>query len=546
MRLRPRTLATKFVLIVALGAVLPLVLIGLWLTRSAQRSGTELLRNQLEHAAQAIASQIDSRWSLRSGEVQLLADNSVAATVVAGTVVTAADSAYLLQLARSLVGGIPSFTYVDGTGAERWSFAVPFERGAAPRTFSVERLVSIDGRAAGTLRARVSLASLLAPELSQALVPGATLTVLDARGTPLTGTFDSLDLSSPESARRMGWEVASRSATAAPLRVIVAAPVSPYVTPFERAAKLGVGLLLVVALVALGLSVALSTRITRSLQRMADAASAVAAGDLQRTIDETADDEIGRVARAFNAMTDSLRRTLGELAGQRALAAVGEFAASLSHEVRNSLTAVRIDLQHARRHLPSDDPDARLVARALDSVRRLDATVSGALRVARSGHVTKARVDLHAILRRAMRSAEPSFVESGAILEPLNDPRSLDLEGDSAALEQLFLNLLINAAQASPRDGRTRVEIEIAESHVTARVVDAGEGIQASSLSELGIPFRTTKERGTGLGLPIARRIALAHGGELGFQSAEGVGTTVFVRLPITKASPVRRDGAIV
>ncbi len=532
MNLQPRTLAAKFVLIVALGAVLPLVLVGLWLTRSAERSGTQLLRGQLDHAVAAIAQEMNARWSLRSGELQLLASNSSAGKIASGAPITAQDSTYLLQLAQSLSNAIPSFSFVDSQGTERWSYGPTRDRGTSSRTFLVVLPMTADGRDAGTLKARVSLASILAPQVGQALVPGAKLVVLDARGEALVGTMDST-FASPESVQRAGWEVASTRATGAPLQVIVAAPVSPYVAPFEHAASIGVGVLLIVALLALSLGVALSVQITRSLERLADAASAVAQGDLHRTVDEPSNDEIGRLATAFNAMTNSLRHTVSELAGQRALAAVGEFAVSLSHEVRNSLTAVRIDLQHARRTLSPDEPETKLVVRALESVRRLDATVTGALRVARGGRVTKTRADLNGLLERAMRNAEPSFVERGAVLETMDDVPVVEVEGDVAALEQLFLNLFINAAQASRPDAHTRVEIQPTESHVIVRIIDAGEGISMSALPDLGTPFRTTKTHGTGLGLPIARQIALAHGGDLTFESVQGAGTTASVRLPI-------------
>jgi len=94
------------------------------------------------------------------------------------------------------------------------------------------------------------------------------------------------------------------------------------------------------------------------------------------------------------------------------------------------------------------------------------------------------------------------------------------------------LNLFINAPQASRPETHTRVEIEPAESHVTVRIIDTGEGIPMSALSGLATPFRTTKSYGTGLGLPIAKRIAVAHGGDLTFESVEGAGTTATVILP--------------
>jgi signal transduction histidine kinase len=554
MLLRPPKLATRFLLIVALGAVLPLALVGLWLTRAAERSGRALLRDQIEHASTVIAAEIDRRWALREGELRLLAGNSSAQAIVGDRVAVAADSAYLVQLARSLSVAIPSITYRDAAGRDRWSYVRASDEKAldgthlasAPegpsRTIDVELPIA-DGSKPGTLLARVSLSSIVPSGIGRALVPGATLTIADARGSSLWGGgVEATSGASADATGAGGLETVSRSASHAPLRVVVAAPSAAYVQPFERAARIGVGVLMLVALVALAMSVALTTRITRSLHRLVDAATAVAAGDLQRSVHESADDEIGRLARAFNAMTESLRRTLSELSGQRALAAVGEFATSLSHEVRNSLTAVRVDLQHARRHLPPDNPETALVARALDSVRRLDATVSGALRVARSGQVSKTRVDLDVVLERAIRSAAPSFTERGATLDPISGSPSPPLEGDAAALEQLFLNLLINAAQASPPGGRARVERESSGAHVTVRVVDVGAGIDETLAPALGRPFMSTKPFGTGLGLPIAQRIVAAHGGELSFESAPDVGTTAVVRLPVPASRTVRSN----
>ena len=543
MKTRRPSLATKFLLIVALGAVLPLALVGVWLTRAAQRAGVSLLRDQIERAAIVIATDVDRRWALRDGELQLLAGNSAAAAVVGGTTVSSTDSTYLLQLARSMSGSIPSVAYFDAGGRERWSFA----RASDDRDFESARLgfmlspttsvvaelpIGIAGTKVGKLVARVSLASIVPVDIGRTLVPGATLTIFDTRGAQLWGTGEAI-MSPTNPSKPRGTELVSRSALLAPLRVVVAAPSEPYVAPFERVARIGVGVLMLVALGALVMSLVLTTRVTQSLRRLVDASTAVAGGDLHRTVDEPADDEIGRLAGAFNAMTESLRRTLSELAGQRALAAVGEFAASLSHEVRNSLTAVRVDLQHARRHLSSDHPAMPLVSRTLDSVRQLDATVSGALRVARGGQAAKTSVDLDGVLRRAMHAAEPSFAERGATLDEISGSPSPRLEGDAAALEQLFLNLLINAAQASPPGGHARLERETDGAHVTVRVVDVGAGIDASVLPSIGTPFITTKAFGTGLGLPIARRIVAAHGGDLSFESRSESGTTAVVRLPL-------------
>ncbi|MGD0483126.1 MAG: ATP-binding protein [Gemmatimonadales bacterium] len=545
--MRAASLRAKFLLIVLLGAVLPLALVGWWLTGTAVRSGRALLRGQLEAAVGGIASDARDKWTLREGELQLLANNSVVRTALAGTPARLAtpDSEYLLQLFAAVHNAIPSVSYVDGTGRERWSSheaepAVSVDSAsreartpaARSRTFPVEIPVqSEDGRVLGTLHARVRLSGVLASDSGQHLVPGAVFAVLDARGALFSSAPDSLDLATP--AAHPGWEIVTRSLESPPLRLVLAAASAPFVRPFERAAGLGLGLLMVVALVALLVSAILTGRVTGSLERMAVAAEAVAAGDLKRRVEVSGRDEVGRLAEAFNAMTESLRRTLAELSQQRALAAVGEFAASLSHEVRNSLTAIRIDLQHAVRQLPEESATTPLVTRTLETVRRLDSTVTGALRVARSGQNPMVRLDLAPLLRRAMESAQPSFVASEATLEPLAlESEPVEVDGDAGALEQLFLNLLLNAAQALDAGGRARVEVRSADDRIVVRICDNGPGVESSALEEVGTVLRSTKPDGTGLGLPIAQRIAAAHGGELRIESVPGEGTTVIVTLP--------------
>jgi two-component system sensor histidine kinase AtoS len=557
--MKPASLRTKFLLIVLLGAVLPLAIVGWWLTGSAVRSGRALLRGQLETALGGIASDVQGRWSERDGDLQLLANNTVVRAALAGAPARLAmpDSEYLLQLFAAVRKAMPSVSYVDRSGRERWSFhedeaarMTDSVRGVVPgggrslppaaesRAFPAELPVrSEEGRVLGTLRARVRVSALFASDSGQHAVPGAVFAVRDARGELLSSTQGMLDFSNP--AAHPGWEIVSRSLDVPPLRLVLAAPAAPFVRPFERAARLGLGVLMVVAMIALLVSALLTGRVTRSLERMTVAAEAVAAGDLQRTVDVGGRDEVGRLAGAFNAMTDSLRQTLAELSQQRALAAVGEFAASLAHEVRNSLTAIRIDLQHATRHASDAGQAAPLVSRALDNVRRLDSTVTGALRVARSGQHPMTRIDLLPLLQRAMASAEPSFQERSASLKPLEGAgEPFEVDGDASALEQLFLNLLLNAAQAVEAGGRAQVTMDSADDRIVVGISDDGPGVGRAELAAFGTVLRSSKPGGTGLGLPIAQRIAAAHGGSLRIESAKGRGTTVFVTLPRLQASP--------
>ena len=256
-------------------------------------------------------------------------------------------------------------------------------------------------------------------------------------------------------------------------------------------------------------------------------------------MDETTTDEVGRVARAFNAMTESLSRTLRELSQRQALAAVGEFAASLAHEVRNPLTSIRLDLQRVEEKL-ADESEARvLLDRALGEIERVDRSVTGALRVARSGRIAQEPVDVRQPLEAALHSAEPEFKTRDARLaEARLGGEPIWVRGDAAALEQLFLNLLLNAGQALESGGRAGVEVKSDGGETLISIWDSGCGIALDELDKVFKPFYSTRAEGTGLGLAIAQRIAVAHGGDLSIESTPGMGTTARVRLPLGAPAP--------
>jgi len=263
----------------------------------------------------------------------------------------------------------------------------------------------------------------------------------------------------------------------------------------------------------------------------------VAGGDLDHRIDQRGTDEVSRVGGAFNSMVENLRRTLGELSKRQALAAVGEYAASLSHEVRNGLTAVRVDLQRAEEKITDDVAGRPLISRALENVKRLDRTVSASLQVARRISAPRRRVDLRLLLQSAARSADGAFTERGALIAPMTaDGEVAWVLGDAMALEQLFLNLLLNSAQALERGGQATIALNRDGFDLHVVVTDTGVGIIPEDLEHVLDPFFSTKTDGTGLGLSIARQIAASHGGSLLIESVPGKGTRVEVRLPLAAA----------
>ncbi|MEP6834166.1 MAG: HAMP domain-containing sensor histidine kinase, partial [Gemmatimonas sp.] len=444
---------------------------------------------------------------------------------------------------------IPTMRFSTTNGSVRWQFGAATESSADSAARGRMQSQMPDARVPiaipirtdkgvplGTMDAEVRLSALLPLDSIPILLNDAQLTVTDRRsGQALTlpGLGDAPNDVSNYAVNGQRWIAQHRITANALLMVTAAAPTRAYVAPFEQSARIGLLVLFGVTVMVLALTAFFTARITQSLERLAGAADAVAAGDLTRAVNATGDDEVGQLARSFNTMIESLRRTLQELSQREALAAVGEFATTLSHEVRNGLTAVRIDLERVEESGPAAPESPALVARTLRNVHRLNSTVTGALAVARSGRTELHAVNLRAVLSAAAAAAEGAFAGTGSSLATLlNGSAEYFVRGDSVALEQLFLNVLLNAGQAMTQGGSATLELTMAGNECIVSLCDSGPGLTADQLSRVGQAFQTSKRDGTGLGVSIARKIAEAHGGQLLIQNGPRGGLVVRVTLP--------------
>jgi signal transduction histidine kinase len=526
-RLPRRSLRTQLILVVLAAALVPLALLALWLARASGRAGEALLTARLEAAVLSAANEAGVRWVEQRSALLDLAETIEVRRALGDTVGAVYTSAGLPAAVRLAV-------VRDVAGAVRWTHAA--DTATSGGVFRpVLTLWSRDaGGTIGSLEAAVPGSAIIR---ATGATGGTTVAAFDRRtGVPLLATPFDPDLASKPTFNWNGerWLVARRTLDEPAIEIVAAAPVADYEAPFADAARRGLVALLAVAMLSTLAAVVLTRRLTRALGALALAADGVARGEMGRTVPVQGSEELGRLAEAFNTMSESLRRTLDSLARRESLAAVGEFAASLSHEVRNPLTAMRIDLQRVEEKLDVESPLRAPLRRALRAVDRMQHTVSGALRVARSGRVARTPVDLLVPLDAALHASEPELQSAGARVEVDTGDEPLVVSGDAAALEQLFLNLLLNAAQAFDAPGGVvRVRASANANHARIEVQDTGRGMSPETLAAAFEPFVTTRAEGTGLGLAIARRIAAGHGGELSLESAPGVGTTASVTIPL-------------
>jgi signal transduction histidine kinase len=366
-------------------------------------------------------------------------------------------------------------------------------------------------------------------------VGGSILAALNGEGVPVIPQPIEIELLTLPRFTWRGeeWVAVSQTLQEPPLHLVLAGPSGAFTEPFRRAARNGILALAVGSLIAAVLVWIGTGRVTGWLRSLTKASRAVAAGNLDVVVAEGGPSEIRNVARAFNTMSASLRQTLERETQRETLAALGEYAASLAHEVRNPLTAMRLDLERAADRLGEDEPSSALVERAIAELDRLDASLSGALKLARTGSLELAPVDVRKPVEAAIRAAQPRFTERGASVHAAPWPdRPVELHADAAAVEQLVLNLLLNAADALDEGGAAYVSIEEKSDAIHIGVRDEGEGIAADVLARVFQPLYSTRPEGTGLGLPIARRIVRAHGGDLMLESEPGRGTSATAVLP--------------
>ena len=219
---------------------------------------------------------------------------------------------------------------------------------------------------------------------------------------------------------------------------------------------------------------------------------------------------------------------------QAALARLGEMAAVVAHEVRNPIAGIRGALQVISSRMPAQTTDRAVMGDIIARLDGLNGVVQDLLVFARPRELQREHVDLAALFEHtiAMIRRDPAFAGLDAIVEGTIGP----VEADPSQIQLLFQNVLMNAAQAMNGTGRITVTLLDSDGPCRIAVADTGPGMTPEVRDHAFDPFFTTKSRGTGLGLPLAKRIAEAHGGQITLETPSSGGTIVTVILPATSA----------
>jgi len=335
---------------------------------------------------------------------------------------------------------------------------------------------------------------------------------------------------------------------------------APYLDLRRRTSLIFLGITLGGAFLALCLSYVISRKLTIPIKELVQASREVAKGNLDAQVTFRSYGELAELASTFNQMASALRRmrvdleewgrTLEEkvirrteelvamqtrVAQSERLASLGMLSAGIAHEINNPLGGILALTALALEDLPQNDRNRENLEEVISQCERCREIVKGLLEFSRQSETGAEPVDINGTLENTLRLIEMRELFLHIKLVKDLDPELPPVTGDRSQLEQVFVNVLMNAVQAMDQRGTLGlVTRRAADGYVEVAISDTGCGISASEIDRIFDPFYTSKDRGegTGLGLSIAYGIVTRHRGQISVESEVGKGSTFTIRLP--------------
>lgn len=289
--------------------------------------------------------------------------------------------------------------------------------------------------------------------------------------------------------------------------------------------------------------------INRPVQELVKATNAVAAGDLTTKLEVKRQDELGHLVNSFNEMTHKLAEAQTQIYHSDKLASIGRLAAGVAHEINNPLTGV---LTYSSFLLKRSEGNPEMKAdleTIVHETKRCREIVKGLLDFARPVPARKANVNLNDVIKHALNIVDNQLQFKNIAVHKELNPSLPDVTADAGQLQQVLVNLFVNAADAI--EGKrgdiyisSDITLEKGETCVQIRLRDTGCGIKQENMSKIFEPFYTTKDqKGTGLGLAVVWGIIDKHGGTISVKSKEGEGSIFTIMLPVSDPESRRTRG---
>ncbi len=245
--------------------------------------------------------------------------------------------------------------------------------------------------------------------------------------------------------------------------------------------------------------------------------------------------KVSGVLLLFRDLTE-LRTLKMEIERSRRLAAVGKLAAGVAHEIRNPLSSIKGFATYFRERYKDVAEDREIADIMVHEVERLNRSITQLLEFAKPVAVVAKEVDIEALVVHSLKLVENDLKNKGITVNRSVDTDRKRVTTDPDRLNQILLNLYLNAVQAMDRGGELDVRVTTTDRHLLMEVGDTGKGIAPSAMDHIFDPYYTTRAEGTGLGLAMVHRAVEAMDGEIRAESREGKGTVFFLKLPCKDA----------
>jgi signal transduction histidine kinase len=292
--------------------------------------------------------------------------------------------------------------------------------------------------------------------------------------------------------------------------------------------------------VGIGLTYVLAGMIVKPLSDLDRAAAEVARQNYNYQVAVSSEDEIGRLARTFNAMCASIRNARDELIRQERISTIARLSSSIVHDLRNPLAAIYGGAEMLVDSELTSAQMKRLAGNIYRSSRRIQELLQDLLNISR-GKVEQPEVcRLYEVVSAAVESVTPAASAQGVTIE-VDVPESIESALARDRMERVFLNLMDNALEVMPNGGNIRISAAVEQGAAVVTVTDTGPGIAPEIRGRLFQPFVTAgKKNGLGLGLAMARQTVLDHGGDLWAEAASRQGACFKLRLPLAGAAEMK------
>jgi len=291
----------------------------------------------------------------------------------------------------------------------------------------------------------------------------------------------------------------------------------------------GFGLLLAVG------AALVMVRTLRPLRVLREHTRQIAGGEYARRTGIASRDEIGDLAREFDAMAAAIEEREHRLIRSERLATAGRMAAHITHEIRNPLASLGLNVELLGDEVGPDNQEARkLVTSIGNEIDRLSEITENYLRFVRLPKPKLERLDLGAVATSVLEFAGGELAQAKIAWDIKVEPGVPGVVADESQLRQALLNLMRNAKEAMAGGGRLQIEVGRADGgQVRLALADSGSGISRENLGQIFEPFFSTKAKGTGLGLALVQQIVGEHGGRIEVDCPPGGGTRFTILLPV-------------